>query len=145
MSILFNLHQYGKSSMQQISWTKEWCVGNEIIDQQHKNILKIINRLIELYEIETNSEIIISLLNDFQVCANEHLHYEEYVLYKNHYHDLDNHKKAHRHYLDNFYAKLLVVRNNYSSQNIYDLILLLRDWWTQHIVIEDIKYRTLFI
>jgi len=130
--------------MEQISWTKEWSVGNDKIDQQHRNILSIINKLIELYDIETESANYFPLLNDFQVCANEHLHYEEYLLSKNDYHDIESHKKAHRHYLDNFYTQLFRIHDNCSSQNIYDLILLLSNWWTQHICIEDIKYRTLF-
>ena len=130
--------------MEKISWTNEWSVDHDKIDQQHKNILKIINRLIELYGFEKKPEVFISILNDFQVCANEHLHYEEYILSINNFHDLDNHKKVHRYYLENFYSQLSIVRKNCSSESIYEMILLLKDWWSHHICNEDSKYRNLF-
>ena len=139
-----NFHEHGNSPMEQISWTEEWSVGHDEIDKQHQNILAIINRLIGLHDYETNSSVLFSLIIDFQICANEHLHYEEYLLSKNNYQDIDDHKKMHRHYLDKFYTQLSVVRENASYQNIYDLVLLLSDWWSQHICIEDIKYRPLF-
>ena len=130
--------------MKPILWTDEWSVGNSKLDQQHKNILKIINRMIELQKLNTDPEIIFSVLNDFQIIANEHLHYEEYLLKKYDYPDLENHKNSHRHYLEAFYTQLFKAREDYSASQLDELTDLLTRWWSHHICEEDMQYRNLF-
>ncbi len=130
--------------MELVAWSAKWSVGNDKLDQQHKSIIDIINKLIRSYNKEINQEIIFSLLNDFQISANGHLHYEEYLLKKHDYFDLDNHYKIHRNYLDTFYTQLFKTRNDCSPDNLYKLITDIKNWWSTHICIEDMKYRSLF-
>ncbi len=85
--------------MERITWIKEWCLDGGEIDRQHKNLISILNRIIDR-EINIH-ELIIALIE----YSSDHFVDEEVLMLKNNYPEdryLD-HKQEHR-----FFTKALL-------------------------------------
>ena len=63
--------------MEQIIWTEEFSVGVKRLDEQHKRLIAMINRLMGAPRAKTRSERISDLLSDMTKYAQEHFQTEE--------------------------------------------------------------------
>lgn len=85
--------------MDKIIWTKEWCLDGGDIDRQHKNLIDVLNRIIDR-DININ-ELLLELIE----YASEHFVDEEVLMIKNDYPEDEyiTHKNEHR-----FFTKALL-------------------------------------
>ncbi|PKM94394.1 MAG: hemerythrin [Firmicutes bacterium HGW-Firmicutes-1] len=120
-------------------WSKDYSVGNTILDQHHQNLIKLFNDAFETIKAdkpfsETNK--IISELTTYSIF---HFHEEEKLMKAAGYVDLEDHKKEHA----EFIAKVKEFKQNISDDNSKlneDIFLFLYDWLINHINITDKKY-----
>ena len=129
--------------MEQIEWNEKFSVGIETIDSQHKNLLKLINRIISKNEIKTKSETVSTLINSMTQYAQEHFRTEEKYMKEYAYPNLDEHAEQHRAFIkktvDICTATMLDV------EQVPEVILhYLKTWWNQHILEEDMSYKSFF-
>jgi hemerythrin len=76
-------------------WNKSLEVGNQLIDDQHRQLVEALNRFLSIYnEKKSNTELRKSLdfLNDYTI---KHFYEEEQLQKKYQYPDYENHKKLH--------------------------------------------------
>jgi hemerythrin-like metal-binding protein len=130
--------------METIQWSEKFSVGVEELDQQHQQLIKMLNRLILASEsIDTNSETISEILQAMTRYAREHFKTEENFMKAYNYPDLKDHKQEHIAYrkktLDFSTATILGVE---AVPKI--LLAYLVDWWVHHILDEDMKYKSFF-
>ncbi len=126
-----------------INWNDSYSIGNEEIDNQHKEIISMINELYAAFTTGKANSIIDDILNRMIKYAGYHFKHEEDLFAKYDYAGLSEHKKIH----DSFVAKVVQFQKDFADGNIglsYEVILFLKKWLTEHINGEDKKYATYF-
>jgi len=122
-----------------IRWLEEWNSGNHMIDQEHKEILRIGNQLVEdSYSINTLEESI-SRYNEFLDHISDHIAREESLLDSIQYSELDDPIQSHQKLME----KAILFRDEVSSNKLDPkqlFNLLISDIVVGHLAKEDVKY-----
>lgn len=126
-----------------IGWKEDWCSGNNIIDLDHKELLRLGNQLVEdSYTIYTYEEAVF--------CYNEvldhiaaHFEREEKLLAAAGFDGLEEHKKAHR----ELHESAIAFRENLkedkiNAQQFFNYLMM--ELIVCHLKEEDVKYFDLF-
>ena len=82
--------------MDKIIWNNSYSVGVQELDEQHKKIVKMLNKLIEMKDTRVDSEIISNTLIEMKKYASEHFETEEKLMNEYNYPDYLLHKKQHK-------------------------------------------------
>ncbi len=82
--------------MDKIVWDESFSVGLKDMDEQHKQIINIVNKLTEIKEMHVNSEIISATLSKMREYADNHFKKEETYLLESDYPFYSMHKIQHR-------------------------------------------------
>lgn len=118
-------------------WSDSLSVGVEVIDDQHKALIELINQLYE--EVIVNSaegEIIEEALNELAQYTVVHFGLEERLFAQSGYPDLEAHGRYHR----ELKARLFQVQENTRKNKLAvntELLSFLKRWLQSHIMIED--------
>jgi len=122
-----------------ISWNDGLVIGVKSIDDDHKNLLNIINEFSQAIDNNTNNEEFEKIFDELNIYVNGHLRREEALIKKSGYKDFDNHQSQHR----SFANKIPEIKNRFFSTNDYfdkkDIVVFLIDWLINHIINEDMK------
>ena len=123
-----------------INWNDGLLIGVKVVDDDHKNLLDIINKLSEAVNEDTNKKEFEILFDKLEMYAKEHFSREEVLLKKCAYKDFDNHQYQHQ-----FFAnKIIELKKSFFSKDDYfnqkEVITFLTDWLMNHIVNEDLKF-----
>ncbi|MBF0266349.1 MAG: bacteriohemerythrin [Gammaproteobacteria bacterium] len=129
--------------MEKINWTNEYSVGVKALDDQHKEIIRLINTLIEGSNDTVDSAITFNVLTEMMTYAQKHLDFEENLLEQHHYFDLMNHAAKHVRYLEKV-AKFSFGTMARDENIPKDLLEFLQNWWLHHILEEDMQYKAFF-
>lgn len=131
--------------MATITWNQDYSVGVNELDEQHKKLIAIINRLFSLYEekkfSQTDVNPIFEELTDY---ADQHFSTEE------HYFNLYNYDKKDQHIAihDTYRKKIGELKESYNQENsektLFDINNFLNDWWIWHINNTDKEYTAYF-
>lgn len=121
-----------------IEWGPEYSVHINKIDEQHKKLVGIINKLYEALADETGlKEFIRKVIEDLLDYTNYHFGTEEDLMRNSGHPNFLEHKAEH----DSFVKKVLEFQENYKKGNILalrsDVIRFLRDWLLHHILTVD--------
>ncbi|MBP2649642.1 MAG: hemerythrin-like metal-binding protein [Firmicutes bacterium] len=126
-----------------IVWKEEYRVGIESIDEQHKKLLEIADRVVKLLQdelITDKYDKIVALLEELKEYTVYHFTFEEAYMKSIGYSKLLSHKVAH----DDFIEKISNIDLNKidDDQDGYLLSLLdfVADWIGNHIMKTDKKY-----
>jgi hemerythrin len=115
--------------MKKIVWKDEFSVGVERLDQQHRIFFR--------------SKNVSSALVDLTNYVSEHFLLEERLLQENGYPTLLEHSKKHTLYSERV-AEFCKESLDGKSEVPDELIAFLADWWTSHILHEDMQYKAFF-
>lgn len=129
--------------METIKWTDSLSVGVREMDDQHKKLVGLINRLIEEQHTLTEPATIAELLTGMTDYARDHFRAEEYLMAEYGYENKD--RQAHSH--QTFIATTLeFMAASEIGPNILSIALLeyLKSWLTGHILYEDMLYKPFF-
>ncbi len=122
-----------------INWNDSYSVGNTEMDEQHKKLIAIINKLFKSFKEGNAQEILQDILQEMINYANFHLNSEEKLMFKNNYPQKEEHEKLHQSFRDKT-NELKNLLNSDSKDAHYKMIDYLKTWWTNHILVEDMKY-----
>ena len=126
-----------------VSWRPEYSVHIDAIDRQHQVFVSLIRELQEAMAEGRGRIFQQTLVEKLLAYANLHFRFEEDLMREHGYELLAEHVEQHR---------LLTSRVGELQQRIHDgeavsnpsLILLLRNWLTEHIMQHDQKYALAF-
>jgi len=121
-----------------IQWHEGLSLGVKAIDDDHKELLNIINTLSDAIKNGNTQEVIDKIFKDLQKYILEHFHREEALLKKCNYEDIKEHMAQHREFgkkIPELMAKLADAKNSASAQEVS---YFLTDWLFNHIIEEDI-------
>ncbi len=129
--------------MEIINWKNEFSVGVKEMDEQHKKLLGMINRLIEEQHTLTDPRTIADLLTEMTDYAQVHFRAEEFLMAEYGYEQISAQEKQHQAFIDktiSFYSASDI------GPNVLSVALLdyLGTWLVGHILQEDMKYKNFF-
>ena len=122
-----------------INWNESYSVGNSEMDEQHKKLIAIINKLFKSFKEGNAQNILSDILQEMIDYSNFHLNSEEKLLFKYDYPHKEEHEAKHQSFR-NKTEELKELLKKGSEDAHYELIEYLKNWWTNHILVEDMKY-----
>ncbi len=126
-------------------WKKEFELGIPTIDQQHKTLLDIGNRISSLIqeheEGDDNYEDIFNVVEELKSYTIYHFDTEEELLVKHDYPDYDNHKKEHDDFINYIESVDLAAVDDAQKQFLTELLEKLIKWVFNHILNTDYLYK----
>ncbi len=129
--------------MEKIIWKESFSVGVRKIDEQHKKLIKIINKLIETNDTKVYSETIYDTITKMTKYADYHFQTEEQYMIEYDYPDYSAHKEQHRGFRKKTVAFAVDTMKSKETLPI-EILLYLQNWLINHIITSDMKYKSFF-
>ncbi len=149
--VYHNLENNKRVSMNFIEWNDETMgIGIELIDTQHKELLRIINKLSLSITSNSQRQDILDIVNELVNYAQFHFNTEEELFDKLNYENSVEHKAEHVLFMEKFIALKDKITQDISyvnksaveiSEEVFHYIL---NWFLNHIVGSDKKFVKLF-
>ena len=134
-----------------INWDDSIALNISEIDNQHKQLVNIINEMFDAIDDGRGNEIISGVLKKLIDYTNYHFLTEEKYFDQFKYPDSELHKEQHRYLVEqiNEFQKTFNedkrMRDGSDTLLTVDLWKFLKNWLTNHIQISDKKYASLFM
>ena len=122
-----------------IQWREEMSVGNDIIDDDHKNLIGLINEYEAALSMK-NPVILKHAITGLVDYANSHFEREEKLMAAVHYPHLNAHREHHRtllYRIEDFHEGILKAH----KIDLGEASRFLYDWLVRHVLDEDLKLR----
>jgi len=129
--------------MSLFEWKEIYSVNVKEIDNQHKIFAESLNELHEAMRTRKAKEVIDGILVGLADYAGKHFSYEENLMKKHDYPELDDQKQKHK----AFIGKVKEFTDKHKSGHLMvslEVMNFLRDWWKDHILGTDKKYSAFF-
>lgn len=129
--------------MEKIIWDESFSVGVHDLDEQHKQVILIVNTLIEMNDLKVNSEIVSDTLTKMTQYSTYHFDKEEQYMLEYEYPEYPSQKKQHQEFKRktiNFCMETMVYKETIPGE----ICTYLRSWWMNHILKEDMRYKKFF-
>jgi len=124
-------------------WEDKYSVGIQSIDNQHKEIFMLLNKLLEAMKMGHANDVTIQIIQELERYAVIHFQKEEYFFQRFNYQGSAEHITEHQ----NFIKKLAVLKSEINSGKLIltiELLNFLKDWIDHHILVVDKKYSECF-
>ena len=125
--------------MNKIEWKKEYELGVEEIDNQHKKLVDIVNRYVEAKTNNHEEKIIGPIVKELVEYTQTHFSSEEMHMQQHNYPLLLLHKSQHKALVAQLINILKDMKERKSAVGD-ELLQLLKAWLIKHILEEDHKY-----
>ncbi|MFP3983901.1 MAG: bacteriohemerythrin [Desulfurivibrionaceae bacterium] len=135
----YSYNQESKGENQLVEWGPHLSVEIEKIDNQHKKLVEMINRLYQAVIEKRGKNTVSSILDELINYTSEHFKTEEDFFDRYGYPEKEEHKKIH----NNLVEKVLDFQKKFkenSAQVDMELLEFLKDWLVNHIMKTDKKY-----
>lgn len=123
-----------------LQWKEEYSVGVALLDDQHKGLIELINRLNSTPE---DTDVAVWVFEELESYTKEHFSAEERLMRKADYSHFKQHRREHR----NFEQWLSAVRQSYGMGQLQPDELggvvseFLKNWLVEHILSSDMAYK----
>ncbi|HJP19420.1 MAG TPA: bacteriohemerythrin [Nitrospinota bacterium] len=121
------------------NWSEKFMLGIPEIDEQHKQIVDLINNLNNLKNKTVETEYLGKIIEALISYTRTHLAYEERLLRQHNYPEFAPHKSEHDKLVKeatDLQTKFFTGVTDLST----DIAILLNDWLAEHILVVDKKY-----
>ncbi len=129
--------------MEHIIWNENFSVGVKEIDEQHKHLIHLMNKLIDMKDVSVDSEVISDALDEMTKYADEHFKKEEEYMEEYGYPELETHREQHKDFRKKT-VKFCMEAMAYKKSIPVDILEFLRNWWINHILKTDMGYKEFF-
>ncbi len=113
-------------------WSEDYCTGNKKIDDQHKHLFVIINKLHDAMKKGHGRDVLAQTLDELIKYTIEHFISEEFLMLSQHYPRYKEHKRIHQ----DLTSKVKDLRNKFHDGHIninIELLHFLNQWLAHHI------------
>ena len=120
-------------------WNPAWNSGNRTIDDEHKELLKLGNKIIEMAAREHSFEEALPYLNNVIAHVEKHFRHELQILARIGYPGYDGHAKIHNDLLE----QIRFLRESYRETKIRSTVFfsfIVEDIILDHLIKEDAKF-----
>jgi hemerythrin-like metal-binding protein len=127
--------------MQEIEWHESHSVGVPSIDEQHKRLMALTNRLFQAIMNEAGEAALEGILNELADYVSYHFTHEEELLRKYGYPEdlLAEHEAEHKALTDEVHRYIALYRKDPANLDL-SVYVFLRDWTTEHMSRSDSEY-----
>jgi hemerythrin-like metal-binding protein len=125
--------------MPEIQWEEQYSVNIAIVNEQHKKIIELLNRLSAATASDEVQNVIEAIVEEVVTYSNYHFTTEELLMTTHGYPEYEEHRKEH----DDFRAQASDFQKNVRTKGpaiVPDVIKLLTNWLDHHIMTVDKKY-----
>lgn len=122
-------------------WSDSFSVGNPLIDEQHKKLVKLVDDLFTAMKERKTTEIISKVLNDLAEYTVYHFNTEESLFVRSNYPKIEEHKKIHQ----EFVAKVKAWISDFNEGRTFisvEMLDFLTSWLINHIKGKDKEMAT---
>ena len=122
-----------------INWSDEFSVDIQEIDEQHKCLVELINKLYTGLAAKDSTEAIEQVLDELASYTGVHFAVEECLMRMFDYGEYESHKAVH----DRIVERVAEFQHQFKSGNHkvgMELLYFLKDWLMDHINLVDKKY-----
>ena len=126
--------------MDYIRWKDELSVDNAIIDDQHKELFRLINEFYSNIINKSNKEAVLKVITELEKYVATHFSTEEALMLKAGYPNFATHKAEHEH----FKEKVADFKKRYNEGRMLlslEVTRFIKDWITVHISHTDQQYK----
>jgi len=127
--------------MSVMNWDEKYSVGIMKIDDQHKKLIALVNKLYEAMREGKGKEVLISILAETLEYTKYHFETEEAMFEKFSYSLKSEHMKEHRDLKEKVDKLYLDVEKGKATITI-EVFHFLKDWIVTHIMQSDQKYKS---
>ncbi|MDA3896121.1 MAG: hemerythrin family protein [Desulfobacteraceae bacterium] len=121
------------------NWTTKYLLNIDEIDKQHKVFFELWNKEINQVDMQDDT-LLISVIEKLEAYLKGHLRYEEAILRKSDYEDLENHIAEHQFFIQKIEA--FKQELSYHNPLLFEkTALFIKKWFLSHILQSDRKYR----
>ena len=131
--------------MEPLVWSNRFSIGVDLIDFQHQHIFELLNQLFQAAdESELKPKKIQRLLNELSEASKEHFASEEKLIKKHSPSLLKSHQQRHlAYYKKTSNLKTTMITGEGGVPDV--LRFYLHEWWKNHILNEDMRYKEYII
>lgn len=126
-----------------IEWNQSLSVGVVQFDQQHHQLVTMLNDLHAAMQRGEGSQVLDTVLGDLIAYTRDHFTAEEILMEYHDYPDFQHHTRAHRLLVEQVHAIQDRVKSGRPLQ-LTSVMQFLVNWLTNHILTEDKNYRSFF-
>ena len=120
-------------------WSPDYSVNIKTIDNQHQELVNILNRLFVAVSMREGSKIVGSILTALKSYTKTHFALEERLMQQANYADLEAHKEEHKKLIEQLDE--LILKHLLEEKPIYfEMLRFLKNWLKEHIKGVDTKY-----
>ena len=123
-----------------IIWEPSMSVGVAILDEDHKRIMNIINKLYNAILEGDGKDILDEIFHDMMAYINIHFEAEEELFAQTCYAGADEQKRQHRLMAQRATEARQKYEDNKEAVMPMEIMYFLKDWWIDHILNTDTKY-----
>lgn len=122
-----------------IEWNERYSVGIQSIDDQHKEIFRLLDQLLQALKLGKAPQMLLRTITELEVYATSHFYKEEFFFREFNFPDSASHVREHEHFLKKINSLKGDAREG-KLQSSLDLLYFLNGWIAHHILIVDIQY-----
>lgn len=125
--------------MSHIVWDEKYSVNIEVLDEQHKKIIRILGHLFDEMGKKRSPEFLGGVIRELMQYAEEHFAAEEIFLKQYGFPGYDQHKKEH----ESFEAKVTVFQKDFEAGKetlTIEVVNFLTGWFDHHFSMTDQGY-----
>jgi methyl-accepting chemotaxis protein len=140
---LVNQFKYKNESMTLMDWNDSLTVNIEEIDNQHKCLIGLINRVYKGMMMDEGKEVLSKALEDLVDYTKTHFGYEERMFKQHGYPDMQSHVAKH----EKLVGQVMDFYNKFQSGEVEvdnELLKFLKNWLVNHIMGTDKEYCSFF-
>ncbi len=123
-----------------MNWDEKYSVGITKIDEQHKKLINLINKLYDAMREGKGKEVLLSILDETLEYTKYHFVTEEGLFKQYSYSQIEDHIKEHRDMKGKVEQLYLDVQTGKTSISI-EVFNFLKFWLNNHILNTDCKYK----
>jgi hemerythrin len=117
-------------------WKASFSIGIKEIDQQHRKFLEYLNECYHTVQSDRKKRIDPTMLAKLKHYASAHFRFEEDLMTAYAYPKYDHQKRQHAYFKEQIEAFTRENRND-SNKSAEKLMAFMRDWFLNHIMVED--------
>jgi hemerythrin len=127
-----------------LKWESIYSVNVKELDEQHKKMFEIINRVYGLTEKSLEDQESLEIIKELKDYGNNHLDTEEKYFKKFNYPEMDSHIAQHNDYKKRILEMENSLKDLEGKEAYKELSDFLQDWWLGHIQNVDQEYSDFF-
>lgn len=140
---LANFCSNNKNNTPMYKWEEKYSVGIQSIDNQHKELFKLLNSLLEAMKLGKGLIVASQIILELESFAIVHFQKEEFFFQRFDYSGAAEHISEHNFFIE----KITTLKSELKSGKItlsLELYVFLKDWIERHILVVDKEYSECF-